>query len=302
MGMLCAYGETTMARPIGLVGLVCLGIAPIAFAQTVDLRDPRTEAEYLSLEISGELRPPAALAYQIQADLEAIRSEYPQLADIHVLPSWVPGELLVGLTTSAYSQFKSGTFNGFDSLYAELGTPASRAHDTGQWVHLQFGQVYHGSRLAELFQAASGVRYADPNGILGDGDDIVARANRTYTLSRGFGDCPAGCIDRESWDFTVTNDRVYPGTSGPPANAPGDFNNNGVVDAADYVVWRNGAGSIYNQTHYAGWRSNFGVTVVASRGLLVGAQIPEPTGCMMLTLGLIPMLLRRHEAGNRFRL
>jgi len=31
---------------------------------------------------------------------------------------------------------------------------------------------------------------------------------------------------------------------------PGDFNNNGVVDAADYVVWRKGLGTTYDQNDY----------------------------------------------------
>ncbi len=246
-----------MLKPTCYAALVYLCVVPAAFAQRVDLQNPRTEAEYLSLEISGELRPPVLLADQIQSDVTAIRSAHPDLADIRVLPTWLPGELLVGLTPSAYSEFKAGTFRGFDSLYADLGTPQTRTHDFSQWVHLQFGQVYHGARLAQLFQPVSGVRFADANGIVGDGDDIVAQADRTYTLSRGFGDCPAGCIDRENFHFTVTDEGVFSGTSSPPGD-PGDFNNDGKVDAADYVVWRSGAGSRFNTTHYTGWRSNFG--------------------------------------------
>ena len=40
--------------------------------------------------------------------------------------------------------------------------------------------------------------------------------------------------------------------------AAGDFNNDGSVDAADYVVWRNGLGTIYTQSDYDTWRANFG--------------------------------------------
>ena len=40
-----------------------------------------------------------------------------------------------------------------------------------------------------------------------------------------------------------------------PAAVPGDFNGNGVVDAADYVVWRNGLGTTYTQSDYNTWRS-----------------------------------------------
>jgi hypothetical protein len=36
---------------------------------------------------------------------------------------------------------------------------------------------------------------------------------------------------------------------------PGDFNNSGTVDAADYVVWRKGLGATYTQTDYDVWRA-----------------------------------------------
>ena len=39
------------------------------------------------------------------------------------------------------------------------------------------------------------------------------------------------------------------------ATLPGDFNNDGTVDAADYVVWRKGLGTIYTQDDYNVWRA-----------------------------------------------
>jgi hypothetical protein len=52
-----------------------------------------------------------------------------------------------------------------------------------------------------------------------------------------------------------------------PGGPSGDYNNNGTVDAADYVVWRNG-GPLANDptpgvqpTDYDAWRANFGATV-----------------------------------------
>jgi hypothetical protein len=283
-----------MVKPLCYADLICLVICPIALAQRVDLSDPRVEAEYLSLEVSGELRPPVSLADQIEADLAAIRRVHPDLSDIRALPFWMPGELLVGLTPSAYSEFEAGTFTGFDSLYAELGTPRAQTHDTGQWVHFQFGQVYHAARLAELFRPVGGVRHAEPNGIIGDGNDIVARANRTYTLSRGFGDCPAGCIYRESFDFTVTDEGVFSGTAGPPPHGDlGDFNTDGAVDAADYVVWRKGVGSRFNNTHLSQWRSRFGATSGAGDAALGDATVPEPAGAMLFVLGFAHIRVRR---------
>jgi hypothetical protein len=67
---------------------------------------------------------------------------------------------------------------------------------------------------------------------------------------------------------------------------PGDFNSNGVVDAADYVAWRNGAA---NPADYNTWRAKFGAGASAA-GLSAGASstaVPEPAGwiCALLAIG-----------------
>ena len=47
-------------------------------------------------------------------------------------------------------------------------------------------------------------------------------------------------------------------TTLPPVGVPGDFNNNGVVDAADYVLWRKG-GPLQNEVDDAGRRQRSGL-------------------------------------------
>src|SRR5262245_31708548 len=85
-----------------------------ARAQSLDFRNnPQVEADLLAVEVTGQLRPTPSLSTQIKTDLAAIRSAYPQLADIRVLPSWMPGETLVGLTPDAFASFQAGTFHGF---------------------------------------------------------------------------------------------------------------------------------------------------------------------------------------------
>jgi hypothetical protein len=65
---------------------------------------------------------------------------------------------------------------------------------------------------------------------------------------------------------------------------PGDYNGNSIVDAADYVVWRNGLGGIFTQSHYDVWRANFGKT--AGSGAIV-ASIPEPASWLLgLAVGM----------------
>jgi hypothetical protein len=69
---------------------------------------------------------------------------------------------------------------------------------------------------------------------------------------------------------------------------PGDYNGDGNVDAADYIVWRknqgtmntlsndNGIGGTIGMAHYNLWRSNFGTTAGSGSTLNAGA-VPEPT-------------------------
>jgi hypothetical protein len=62
----------------------------------------------------------------------------------------------------------------------------------------------------------------------------------------------------------------------------GDFNGNGVVDAADYVVWREGVAIANTPANYDLWRSSFGQTVPASGAGAESAAVPEaPTWCLL---------------------
>ncbi len=70
----------------------------------------------------------------------------------------------------------------------------------------------------------------------------------------------------------------------PPAGLEGDFNNDGKVDAADYVVWRKGfLGGTFGEEDYAAWRSNFGATLGSGT---TAAQVPEAATCWMITVWL----------------
>lgn len=47
---------------------------------------------------------------------------------------------------------------------------------------------------------------------------------------------------------------------------PGDFNVDGIVDAADYSVWRDKSGSVYTAEDYGTWRTNFGTASISLLG------------------------------------
>jgi hypothetical protein len=72
-----------------------------------------------------------------------------------------------------------------------------------------------------------------------------------------------------------------------PAGITGDYNANGIVDAADYVLWRNSLATptatlpndatpgTVDQSDYTVWRSNFGRSAGSAAGLSAGATVPE---------------------------
>jgi hypothetical protein len=91
-----------------------------------------------------------------------------------------------------------------------------------------------------------------------------------------------------------------------------DYNENGVVDAADYALWRNTRGQMgaglaadgnndgtVNQPDYDLWRANFGklVTMPGSGAALAFsmASVPEPASGILLLLGAAtcPRIRRR---------
>jgi hypothetical protein len=77
----------------------------------------------------------------------------------------------------------------------------------------------------------------------------------------------------------------------------GDFNEDGAVDAADYVVWRRSGGS---QDGYNAWRANFGRSngsgsAGASPSL---AALPEPATFILLIAALGGLTLVPRSRGH----
>jgi probable HAF family extracellular repeat protein len=96
---------------------------------------------------------------------------------------------------------------------------------------------------------------------------------------------------------------LFMGIRSVPA-LPGDSNSDGTVDAADYVVWRNGLGTTYTQADFDVWRAHFGQTAGsagATAGLASSANppVPEPTtaAVALFALAWLPCLSRAHHAG-----
>jgi hypothetical protein len=70
----------------------------------------------------------------------------------------------------------------------------------------------------------------------------------------------------------------------------GDFNADGFVNAADYVVWRNTGGT---QDQYNLWRANFGQSLGQGVGADTPIAVPEPASLLLLIAAVCVCGLRR---------
>jgi probable HAF family extracellular repeat protein len=107
--------------------------------------------------------------------------------------------------------------------------------------------------------------------------------------------------------------RAWLVTGVPPA-LPGDYNGNGSVDAADYVVWRKGISVVPTEESYNNWRSHFGQTAGNGAGGSdsLSAGIPEPATAILLLIGSVVAIRRprrwattelaKQQLSRRFRI
>jgi Dockerin type I domain len=94
-----------------------------------------------------------------------------------------------------------------------------------------------------------------------------------------------------------------PGRTLATVGLTGDYNHNGVVDAADYTVWRDSLGSTTNLAadgngngvidsgDYTVWKTNFGNHSGSGSSANVG--VPEPSTFVLLLSAILTLCFRR---------
>jgi autotransporter-associated beta strand protein len=79
------------------------------------------------------------------------------------------------------------------------------------------------------------------------------------------------------------------------AALPGDFNNDGFVNAADYITWRKGIGVATTPENYSLWRTNFGrPNVGGSAAEAVNDFVPEPASLSLFLAVVTCSLISQH--------
>jgi hypothetical protein len=111
------------------------------------------------------------------------------------------------------------------------------------------------------------------------------------------GDLHRTCIRRPGQPLSIRRRRLRrDNVVLAAAFPPGDYNENGFVDAADYVVWRNDPNRTQGQ--YTTWRTNFGRTAGAGSWSAAARAVPEAAAAALLPLAL-GLLISRQVVGTR---
>jgi hypothetical protein len=183
-------------------------------------------------------------------------------------------------------------------------------------VPTSFGFAFHITASGSINANFNYAIFLSPNTTFGDGDDISMGSIQRNT--------PFGTFrDTSGTNFSLTGLHVPPSTAAGQYNAyltispvspntdpdfndaiaqlsglitvnaaiVGDYNYNGVVDGADYVVWRNSGGP---PADYNTWRNRFGLTSGAGTSL---TTVPEPISSVLLSLTVVALCSRRHRSG-----
>jgi hypothetical protein len=128
--------------------------------------------------------------------------------------------------------------------------------DLGAWDLRTFGMYYDGLAVGAVYDSG--------------GRRLHGMMDELYIFTRALSEAEIGML------YNIA-----------PPGVSGDYNNNGTVDAADYVLWRDGGplqnegdtpGTV-NQADYEFWRASFGK--VAGGPAAAGA-VPEPATIAML--------------------
>ncbi|TWT77841.1 hypothetical protein Pla123a_16370 [Posidoniimonas polymericola] len=154
------------------------------------------------------------------------------------------------------------------------------------------GAIVTGVGVGGRWLIASG-GFASPAAPPAFGDDDFGQTTNGNFLNAASG----GAGPASRWDGVTL--RVLDVT---PAGLPGDYNDDGLVDAADYAAWRTAvgqpAGSLPNDYsgttigagQLAAWKANYGATMTQASAAVAA---PEPACLSIVFVGLVAVAARR---------
>jgi hypothetical protein len=186
-----------------------------------------------------------------------------------------------------WSQLLSGNnFVGSTAVNSFGGAVPLESSDRSHWKDGTQSKVYGGTA----------------NQIAAMTDAIVLGTRKRLT------DLDAAALTDLGWELTLPP---------LPPTVPGDYNGNGIVDAADYSVWRdslgqtgtnlaangNNSGASANrvdQADYTFWAARFGNTTPSGAAALgPNSAVPEPTAVVLMLVGGLALLTAGRRGSRR---
>jgi hypothetical protein len=193
----------------------------------------------------------------------------------------------ITLVSNGVSTTVVSTDDGFDSLM-KVGTGEAFINDSGQVAF--WGSVSSFGGNPVQWQGV----YTGPdvinNRVLVSGDTLLGRSVGAIELLglNNSGQMLLNVSEQGgSWQALVI----------ATPKLDGDFNDDGSVDAADYVVWRKGLGTTRLPEEYGIWRANFGRTAGAGSSGSHAAPVPGPASSTIVVLALSTVLSTVHRGG-----
>jgi hypothetical protein len=270
-----------------LDNLIAAGELRPTIAVFIDPRQPSNQANNRRISeynmnpnfanfVAGELVPAIDSAFRTDATADG---------------RTILGTSMGGLNAAYFGAVKSNVFHNI--------APQSPAYNQNSAIY----SLYQNNDLQflDIFQT---------NGTLG-GDGSGANNMANVWTANGYDFERIIANEGHSWgQWRGQLDDMLIALIGPPLI--GDYNQDGSVDDADYIVWRKkvGAAGLPNrdpnnsgpigQNDYESWRSHFGETASAT-GSASGAAIPEPTSAPLVIAACTAATFRFCIPGHKCR-
>jgi hypothetical protein len=222
------------------------------------------------------------------------------------------GDILAGAVTDTVTN--AGTFrksggSGLSIVNAPFTNTGTLAVDSGKLLFAG-NDVLTLDESGTLAFKLSGSSEATDYGTLELTNNLVADGSLEVTLESGYVPSWSDSFNLLDW-FTISgtfDDLELPELDAPlewdtsqlyvtgvlAVIVPGDFNFDSIVDAADYVVWRKGLGTIYTPGDFDVWRAHFGLAANLGAGSSnASPAVPEPSAIFLAIFGLLAALRQR---------
>jgi hypothetical protein len=217
--------------------------------------------------------------------------------------------LNVNTTTGAVQLKNDSPYDIFIDGYAVYSTSGSLQVANGTWLSLQDQAVPGWEEATPSVTAASELRQ---NGFTRLTGGSGFNLGTLYNAAGGTPDLTFQFFQQGSLNPTdgVVAYGAFGAVSATSAGVLGDFNNNGVVDTADYALWRNTVGTAtllrndpiggqIGTPQYNVWRANFGNSTPGGAGAGTSlASVPEPGSILLLLIAALALPWHRSAGGQ----